>query len=178
MEFVFQTNLMCFSIAICCRSPQLELNHQSLVVLKTSPHQRLKKMLLRTNLPAWASRKRFLKMVWKNQPRWIQQRSPRGSHSPVCHLKKLVRLMPPQGSERTPNSMQLMLRRQDQLQDRYKEVRRKQILFRGQLKLELILMNKTSTNRVLFSEDHGDQNQLICDGWWRASALYNIVLAC
>lgn len=55
--------------------------------------------------------------------------------------------------------MQLVLWRQDQLQDRYnyKEVRRKQILVRGQLKLELILMNKTPANRVLFSEDHGDQ---------------------
>lgn len=55
--------------------------------------------------------------------------------------------------------MQLVLWRQDQLQDRYnyKEVRRKQILVRGQLKLELILMNKTPANRVLFSEDHDDQ---------------------
>nr|ACF83363.1 unknown [Zea mays] len=40
--------------------------------------------------------------------------------------------------------MKLMLRRQDQLQGRYKEVRRKQILFRAQLKLELTLMNRVS----------------------------------
>lgn len=176
MEFIFQTNLICSSIGICCRSPQPELNHQSLVGLKTSPYQRLKKILLRTNLPVWALTKRFLKTVWKNQPRRVQQRSPRESHSPGCHLKKLVRLMPPQGSWRTTNWMKLMLRRQDQLQGRYKEVRRKQILFRAQLKLELTLMNRVSLSEQSVAQWRSRwPSQVICDGWC-ALSLCDVVL--
>jgi len=134
MEFVFQTNYLFSSSDMvilltvcwyCCRSPQPELNHQSLVVLKTSPHQRLKKILRPTNLHVWALRKRFLKMVWKNQPLLIQQRSPRGSHSPDCHHRELVLSMPQlqgKGSQRAPNRLQLM-QRQDQLQGSYKKQR-------------------------------------------------------
>ena len=166
MEFVFQTNYLCSSSDMvilltvcwyCCRSPQPELNHQSLVVLKTSPHQRLKKILRPTNLHVWALRKRFLKMVWKNQTHQIQQRSPRESHSPDCHHRKQVCSMTHQahhlqGSQRTQSQLQVVLKRHSQLQGSYKELRWSQTPFRVRSKLELILMN-----RLQSSETRGDQ---------------------